>query len=363
MLTPRRDRSRALLFVGCISAWYAIPAAAQTGSVRTASLTIVVVEGEDAVNVVQQKSAVAPVIEVRDRNDQPVAGAVVRFAIRGGRATFGGSRTLVVTTNTAGRAVATGLTPTGSGAVQIGASAAFQGQTAVVTIAQTNVMTVAQAAAAGTGASSGAGAAGAGGGTGGGVSTTTLGVIGGAAAGGALAAHEVLGQNDENDETVYRGAFSAQALMTMESFRNGVSLGSSTNTSVTMVGTIEIRLRDQAGVITGDLEARWTETRSRAGQTGMPQQNGSGGSITGSGGNIEYAHEHSFTGNFTDTTGVIGSGPGLRTSSFAGVLSNGVITGTWRMAFQATLTAPVTPGNGYAESYPVTSATVTLTEQ
>jgi hypothetical protein len=87
------------------------------------------------------------IVEIRDRNDQPVAGAVVRFAIRNGRARFSGARNLTVFTNAAGRAAATGLVPTGNGVLQIGASAAFQRQTAAVTIAQTNVMTLAQAAA------------------------------------------------------------------------------------------------------------------------------------------------------------------------------------------------------------------------
>src|SRR5262245_11827045 len=169
-----------------------LTAAAQTPSPQTAGLRIVVVEGEDAVNIVQQKTAVAPIVEVRDRNDQPVAGAVVNFAIRGGRATFGGARTLRVTTDAAGRAVAAGLTPTTSGAVQIGASAAFQGQTAVITIAQTNVLTAAQAAAVSTagagGSASGGATAGAGAGGGGsGISATTIGLVGAAAAGAVVA--------------------------------------------------------------------------------------------------------------------------------------------------------------------------------
>jgi hypothetical protein len=121
---------------------------------QNAALKIVVIAGEDAVNIVQQKTATAPVVEVRDRNDQPVAGVIVRFAIRNGRATFDGARTLSVTTNALGRATAAGLTPTGTGTIQIGASAAFQGQTAAVTIAQTNVATAAQAAGAGAGAGS-----------------------------------------------------------------------------------------------------------------------------------------------------------------------------------------------------------------
>ena len=126
----------------------ASPRVPPTVAAQANTLRIVVIEGEDAVNIVQQKTAVAPVVEVRDRNNQPVAGAIVRFAIQQGRGTFAGARTLSVTTNAAGRAVAAGLTPTGSGALQIGASATFQGQTAVATIAQTNVMTAAQAAAA-----------------------------------------------------------------------------------------------------------------------------------------------------------------------------------------------------------------------
>src|SRR5688572_15794414 len=53
-----------------------------------AALRIVVLEGEGAVNIIQQKTATAPVVEVRDQNDLPASGATVRFAIRGGRATF-----------------------------------------------------------------------------------------------------------------------------------------------------------------------------------------------------------------------------------------------------------------------------------
>ena len=43
------------------------PPAAQTGALR-----IVVLEGEDAVNIIRQKTAVRPVVEVRDSNDLPV---------------------------------------------------------------------------------------------------------------------------------------------------------------------------------------------------------------------------------------------------------------------------------------------------
>src|SRR5690349_14164815 len=79
---------------------------------QTAALRIVVLEGEAAINVIEQNTAVAPVVEVRDRNNQPVAGAIVRFAVTKGRATFNGARAISVTTNAAGRAVASGLAPT-----------------------------------------------------------------------------------------------------------------------------------------------------------------------------------------------------------------------------------------------------------
>ncbi len=115
----------------------------------TGPLRIVVIEGEGAVNIIQQKTAVAPIIEVRDQNNLPVAGATVTFTIQGGKtAVFaGGSQTLTVTTNAAGRAVAAAVNPLSSGTVQIQAAAAFQGQTAAATITQTNVMTAAQAGA------------------------------------------------------------------------------------------------------------------------------------------------------------------------------------------------------------------------
>src|SRR5262245_46163557 len=216
---------------------------------QSSALRIVVVEGEDAVNIIQQKTAVAPVIEVRDRNDQPVAGAVVNFAIRSGRATFNGARTLTVTTNAAGRAAAAGLTPTGTGALQISAAATFQGQTAAITIAQTNAL-AASAAGAGVGGGAGGGGAGAGGGgaggtgagaggaaggAGGGISGTTVGIVGGAVAGGAIAAKEALGGDGPSDR--YKGSYSGQINTTF----SGVLVGC-VRTS-THSGTVELDIK------------------------------------------------------------------------------------------------------------------------
>ena len=211
---------------------------AQTGA--PPALRIVVITGEAAVNVVQQKTATAPVVEVRDRNNQPVAGAVVRFAIQGGRAAFGNAGTLSVTTNAAGQAVAAGLTPTASGAIQIAASATFQGQAAAtVTIAQTNVMTAAQAAAMSSAGTTGASAgAGAGGGAGGGLSATTIGVVGGAAAAGTVVATKVLGGFR------YNGTFAGTLPMT---FGTGFCTRNEAHT-----GRMGMDITEANGTITGE---------------------------------------------------------------------------------------------------------------
>ncbi len=116
---------------------------------RPPGLRIAVLAGEDAVNVIAQRSAVAPVVEVRDRKNQPIVGALVRFSIRGGQhATFAGARSVMVITNAAGRAAVESITPTTSGIIHIDVAAVFQGETATASIAQTNVITTAQASAA-----------------------------------------------------------------------------------------------------------------------------------------------------------------------------------------------------------------------
>ena len=205
-----------ILLTSCValaaSAWLTAEQSAR--SQTSPGLRVIVIAGDDAVNIIQQKTAVTPIVEVRDRNDVPVVGATVTFAIQGGKAAaFGSASTLTVATNAAGQAVATGFSPLAAGAVQINVQAAFQGQIAVATLTQTNVMTAAQAAAVtasgasgsttgasgaatgaggsgGTGASAGAGAAAGGGG---GLSATTIGIIGAAAAGGAVVATKVTG--------------------------------------------------------------------------------------------------------------------------------------------------------------------------
>src|SRR5262249_11704361 len=119
-------------------------------SPQAAALRLVVLEGEDSVNLIDKKTAVKPTVEVRDRNDLSVSGAAVRFAINGRNAAFqGGSRAVSVTTDSLGRATVQGLTPTAKGAVQIEVQASYQGQSATATITQTNFANAAEAAQAG----------------------------------------------------------------------------------------------------------------------------------------------------------------------------------------------------------------------
>src|SRR5262245_31278610 len=147
------------------------------------ALTIRVLDGEDGVNIIKKKTAVKPVVEVRDKNDLPVAGALVIFTTPGSGAsgTFAkGAHTVSVVTNSAGRAAVTSFQPVEPGAFNIGLSASYNGQVASTTIAQTNFTTVQAAQAAG---ALPAGAAG--GAAGGGISA---GVIGAIAAGAGVAA-------------------------------------------------------------------------------------------------------------------------------------------------------------------------------
>lgn len=105
-----------------------------------AKLRIRVIEGEDAVNIISQKTAVAPIVEVVDENNLPVAGASVVFWIASQNAHFsGGALQTTVLTDAAGRASAAGLTPLTNGPVQIDVVASSGSETATATIKQSNV--------------------------------------------------------------------------------------------------------------------------------------------------------------------------------------------------------------------------------
>ena len=240
-----------------------------------AALRIVVLEGEGGVNIIQQKTAVRPLVEVRDRNNVPVSGASVTFTIGGGQSTFaGGAPTLTVATNASGQAAAPGLNAVSSGAFRIQVSATFQGQAASASISMTNFATAAAAAAAGATAASagGATAATAGGvaGGGGGISGATIGIVGAAVAGGAVVATQVAGKSDENSDgnngpgfDVYNGTLSGQ--ISVVSFIGGCTRTRTVNGTITIqmntgnaTGTARMQVNQPEISVTGNCLAGTT---------------------------------------------------------------------------------------------------------
>jgi hypothetical protein len=81
-------------------------------------LSIVILDGEDALNNIRERTAREPIVQVEDENHKPVAGAVVLFTLHSGASGAGGSfgnlTSLSVTTGADGRATAHGLKPNAS---------------------------------------------------------------------------------------------------------------------------------------------------------------------------------------------------------------------------------------------------------
>ncbi len=146
-------RNLSWLLAGLIALPFPPGAPAQTPAVK---LNLVIVEGDGAINNIRQRTAREPVVEVRDDNRRPVAGALILFELpsRGASGEFpGGAHSLSVTTDEQGRAVARGLQPNSDkGQFQIHVTASYGGVTSSAVITQTNTV-----AGAGASASSGSG--------------------------------------------------------------------------------------------------------------------------------------------------------------------------------------------------------------
>jgi hypothetical protein len=308
-----------LIPIGTVGAQQPVPA-----------LKIVVLEGEGGVNIIQQKTAVRPLIEVRDRNNVPVSGALVTFTIGGGNsaAFAGGAQTLTVTTNAAGQAAASGLNAISSGPFQIRVQAAYQGQLATAAISLTNFATAAAAAQAGAGAGAvgggtASGAAGGAAGGGGGISATTIGIVGAAIAGGAVAATQVAGKKEEDKGTgfdPYTGSFSGQVVIIV-SFTTPEGVPGSCTRTRAMTGTMTVDLNADHATGTVGLQSAQNET----GVTGtclpgptvnltVPRQ-----PVTGGPSELTFTHTASFGTAETDVL------------TFKGAHSGTTITGTLRL--------------------------------
>jgi hypothetical protein len=328
----------------------------------SAPLRIVVVEGEDAVNIVQQKTAVRPLVEVRDRNNLPVSGATVTFTVGSGQpaAFAGGAQTLTVTTNATGQAAASGFSATGAGKVTIQVQAAHQGQIASAAITQTNFATAAAAAAAGAsvgaataaggataGSTGGAGAAGAAGGAGaagagGGISATTIAIVGGAVAGGAVVATQT-GVIGGGGEATYTGALNGQYVWT--------------NSGRTEIGTPVVcaYTRTLSGTMTMELNEEGTSGRAAVSTTHTNQSVSSGCNFVAS--TLQHGAETQVAGgpsalsfSYSET----GSGSNQNATirfTFNGALSGSTVTGSLTFETQGQTSAG---GNTFTSSGSIT---------
>ena len=304
---------------------------AATLSAQVGGFKVVVIEGEDAVNIIQQKTAVRPVVEVRDRNNLPVPGVLVTFSIEGGKAaTFSGASTLTVATNAAGQAAVTGLTPSVAGAFQIQVSALAQGQVVTATIAQTNVLTAAQAAAASAATSGGTAGSSAGGGTGGasgaagggGLSATTIGIVGAAVGGGALVATQVVKEDEPAGPSSFTGPVTGQIVSTIVGVETCV-------VTRALNGTMTISLDSQSSsAVNGKAEISGTDTVISQTCNGPIHSDSfrNAFTITGTPASLGFRDQRTETrpGNPDATQTVIST----LTLAFQGSLSGGVITGT-----------------------------------
>lgn len=117
----------------------------QSAAQADASLKIEILDGDDGVNIIDKGTAVKPIVRIVDKNNLPVAGVAVAFAIiatRGSKTEFpDGKNTITVTTGADGRAEAATLKPTGKGSFQIQIQVNSDGQIVTRTIVQTNYPT------------------------------------------------------------------------------------------------------------------------------------------------------------------------------------------------------------------------------
>jgi hypothetical protein len=139
---------RFLILLVCCGPLVPIPARAAD------TLKVIVVDGDEAANIVAERLAAEPVIEVRDKDDRRVPGAVVRFVIRKTRdrliASFGNGQAEVRTlTDYSGRASVNAVSPVEPGSFQIDVEVSYRGQTGKAVIRQTNFPTTADAKSAG----------------------------------------------------------------------------------------------------------------------------------------------------------------------------------------------------------------------
>lgn len=120
-------------------------AVSQSGASTPIALHITILDGEDALNSIRERTAREPIVQVEDENHKPVAGALILFSVQNGSTGAGGTfadglQTLRVTTGADGRGVAHGLQPNQTqGSYAIGVTATLGALVVTAQIHQQNV--------------------------------------------------------------------------------------------------------------------------------------------------------------------------------------------------------------------------------
>ena len=132
------------MFTAKLSAATLVVALLQPGLFAQTSggLKIAIVEGHNERNNIKLKLAVTPIVEVRDERDRLVPGARISFVLpnfgAGGRFADG-TQSMLVWTDSQGRAAATGLTPNSTeGKFNIRVTATYSDKTGSAIIVQEN---------------------------------------------------------------------------------------------------------------------------------------------------------------------------------------------------------------------------------
>lgn len=112
-------------------------------------LNIVLISGDSAINNIKSRTARETIVEVRDENNKPIAGAAVVFLLPDsgpGLLSSNGSRMISTVTDAKGRAAARGLKPNGqAGQYNIQVRANFQQSFGQIVVSQSNIVATAAA--------------------------------------------------------------------------------------------------------------------------------------------------------------------------------------------------------------------------
>jgi hypothetical protein len=146
-VVARHVLAMVLIFAICpVPALFAqASAVGQSVAATPMSLHITILDGEDALNSIRERTAREPIVQVEDENHKPVAGALILFSVNSGpegaTGSFSGvSSTLSVTTGADGRGVAHGLLPNKTpGKYTITVTATLGALVATTIIHQSNV--------------------------------------------------------------------------------------------------------------------------------------------------------------------------------------------------------------------------------